>query len=538
MSYISPPSTLPPGSRVCCYLRDSGGDSQEQSTAQQMREIEAFCQKFSLILARVFEDTARSGGSTKKRAAFLEMVDYCTDQDHPEGLLLWNYARFARDMDDSAFYRATLRKKGLVIHSMTDPIPPGEFSRVIETLIDYANEEKRRQTSRDVKRGLMDRTRAGFAPGGPPPRGYMVEREEIGTRRSGQPRYGTRWVPDPELGPLATLAFSMRAEGKSLAEIMAATHGKLYENKNCFTTFFRNRSYLGIGTCGSLVIENHHPALVDPETWEVVRKIQSDARRNVRGNLLHHSRVNSPSLLSGMAVCIHCGTPVVCDTSTKNNYRYRSYLCGKKRSKGSWHACEGKNINAKQADKAIIDAVLTRVLTPDFVNDLIGEVQTQMANTAENERKELLAVRDLDACERAIDRLIEAIELTNSQTAIERLKFQEIEKIKLRYELARLKAEKAASEVVVTPESLRLVLAVWAGEIEEARAAEDVRNLQSILRKFVTKIELGQSIARIWYTYPIHAFTDNSDAKKSKSGPLVSFRVITKALTISWSKKS
>lgn len=172
MSHIPPPPNLPPGSRVCCYLRDSGGESQEQSTTQQRREIEAYCENYGLLLTRIFEDAARSGGSIKKRAQFLEMVDYSAEKDHPQGLLVWNYARFARDMDDSAFYRALLRKNGLILHSLTDPIPPGEFSRVIETLIDYANEEKRRQTSRDVKRGLSERTRAGYAPGGPPPRGY------------------------------------------------------------------------------------------------------------------------------------------------------------------------------------------------------------------------------------------------------------------------------------------------------------------------------------------------------------------------------
>src|SRR5208283_5249120 len=240
MSHISPPTTLPTGSKVWAYLRDSGGESQEQSTVQQRSEIEAYCKEYGLILVQVFEDIARSGGTSNGRIEFLDMIEKSNLPEHAEGLLVWNYARFARDMDDSAFYRALLRKNGMIVHSLTDPIPVGEFSRVIESLIDYANEEKRHQNSRDVKRALAERVRAGYSSGGKPPRGYIARQEIIGTKRNGEPRIGSRWIVDPDLGPLATLAFRLRAEGRSLKEITKPTHERLYRDKNSWTTFFRN----------------------------------------------------------------------------------------------------------------------------------------------------------------------------------------------------------------------------------------------------------------------------------------------------------
>src|ERR1700690_687600 len=177
MSYIPPPTTLPTGSKVWAYLRDSGGESQEQSTVQQRSEIEAYCKEYGLILVQVFEDIARSGGTSNGRIEFLDTIEKSNLPEHAEGLLVWNYARFARDMDYSAFYRALLRKNRMIVHSLTDPIPAGEFSRVIESLIDYANEEKRHQNSRDVKRALAERLRAGYSPGGKPPRGYLPKQE-------------------------------------------------------------------------------------------------------------------------------------------------------------------------------------------------------------------------------------------------------------------------------------------------------------------------------------------------------------------------
>src|SRR5262245_34837243 len=95
--YIAVPKELPRGSIVWAYLRDSGGDGQEQSVPQQRMELELFCQFWGLVLAMVFADEAKSGGSVVGRDQFTDMLDLSADPDmRPAGLLLWNFARFAR----------------------------------------------------------------------------------------------------------------------------------------------------------------------------------------------------------------------------------------------------------------------------------------------------------------------------------------------------------------------------------------------------------------------------------------------------------
>src|SRR5687768_15903918 len=66
MSYLPPPSTLPPGSIVDSYRRDSGGACQDQSTDQQLTQIQEFCNQHGLTLRNNFVDEAKSGGSTKR----------------------------------------------------------------------------------------------------------------------------------------------------------------------------------------------------------------------------------------------------------------------------------------------------------------------------------------------------------------------------------------------------------------------------------------------------------------------------------------
>ena len=505
MSHIPPPTTLPAGSKVWAYLRDSGGESQEQSTSQQRSEIKAFCKNFGLSLIHVFEDIARSGGKSSGRLEFLEMINQSSSSERPSGLLIWNYARFARDMDDSAYYRALLRKNGMVVHSLTDPIPAGEFSKVIESLIDYANEEKRRQNSRDVKRALAERVRAGFSSGGFPPRGYLAKQEILGTKRNNQPRIGSRWVVDPDLGPLASLAFRLRLEGKSLREITKATQESLYQNNNSWTTFFRNRAYLGIGKCGNLEVPDHHPALVDPATFKSVQEINQKAGLNVPGNPLHPRRLASPSLLSGLAVCIHCGSAMV--KSRSGNNKWHHYMCGKK-ARARYDSCKGRQVKASKADQIILDTTLSKILTPKFVSEIIEEMKSQFSNAVDLDRRRQEIESALASIEKSINKLLDAIEETDSQTAKERLKLRETERVRMLNEIAVIQAQREAGRLEISHEALQYTFDVWRGEIESARQVNDIRGQQNVLRRFVKKIELGYGKARVWYAYPIQSLNN------------------------------
>jgi site-specific DNA recombinase len=189
MDYISPPSSLPPGSRVWAYLRDSGGREQEQSVKQQKDDIAAYCQKYGLFLDRVFSDIARSGGSIKGRDDFTAMIAVAADpQLRPAGLLLWNLSRFSRDVDDSAFYKAMLRHYGIIIHSLTDPIPEGLAGRILENVKDFSNADYLEQLRVQIKRALETNVRNGYAEGGFPPKGYKAEKVTIGEKRDHTPR--------------------------------------------------------------------------------------------------------------------------------------------------------------------------------------------------------------------------------------------------------------------------------------------------------------------------------------------------------------
>ena len=161
--------------------RDSGGINQQESVASQRRAIKDYCHRHRLVLVYFFADEEKVSSTTVGRDALEDLLYMAKQEPHPvEGMIFWSLARLARDQLDSQFIKIDLRRRGYVIHSMTDDIPDGEFAPVVEALIDWKNERLLKYLSKEVKRGLADLAKKGFAPGGFPPRGYLAEKVQIG----------------------------------------------------------------------------------------------------------------------------------------------------------------------------------------------------------------------------------------------------------------------------------------------------------------------------------------------------------------------
>lgn len=399
MPYLPPPSSVPRGSIVDCYIRDSGGDRQDQSTRQQLTEIQTYCAGHSLQLRHHFIDEAKSGGSTAGRDNFNRMIDaYRHPDQRPRALLLWNYARFARDLDDAIYYKALLRNRSITVHSLTDPIPEGQYGRIIEFFIDISNEEKRRQTSTDAQRGLRDLfLKHGCIPG-TPPRGFKRQPVHIGTRRDGASHTAHRWVPDPDLIPLLKLAFQLKAQGATLAEIHKQT--RLYTGISAYKAFFTNRLYIGIMHFGGETIENYCDPVIDMQTWNAVQKrIESHAQAKYDRH--HPRRAHTPYILSGLVFCGECGSPMSANTTTRPPLKSSSphlggpgrdeaYRCSRSKRRAG---CTQGRIGRRKLEDAVLDTLNNYILIPDVLEQLFA-VEARSMDRIETRKETQLKALD------------------------------------------------------------------------------------------------------------------------------------------------
>lgn len=490
---------LPPGSLVWGYARDSGGDTQELSVQQQVQAMQTYCERFDLVLVHVFIDEASPGGSTVGRDAFDDLI-HLAHQDPPpvSGIILWSLSRFARNLLDAQFHKADLRRRGYELVSLTDDLPDGDYAPIIEALIDWKNERFLKDLSRDVKRGLQDLARQGYAPGGRPPVGYRRKEVIIGRRRDGRPHVVSRWVPDPAKADLVRKAWDMRANGATYGEIHDVT--RLYGSKGSYSSMFANETYRGVLKCGDLKIEGGLEALIDEETWEAVQERRRSYKRRMRSTSEHPKRRRSPYLLSGLAVCAHCGAAMNGGRdNVARGHPWNYYLCGRKNREG-WNSCPSGKVNGRQLERVVLEAVIERVLTPDYVMKLVSEVNGHLAQENKGLDRQIEAIgQHLSDVETAVDNLLDLAEECGAGAVVNRLKEREAERDELATELQKLRRQRDLKKLQVDPDVITAVLSNMRGTLE----GDDIQAKRVLLRRFVECVEVTKEEARLIYTFPV-----------------------------------
>ncbi len=495
-----PPSTLPPGSTVWAYLRDSGGPRQDQSIQQQRDIIIEYCDQYGLVLTHPpFEDVHKSGGSTLDRDEFEQMIALsATESFRLQGLLIWNFARFSRGgPDESQLYKAVLRTRGIVIHSLTDDIPGGDFGPVIETLIDVANKQKKDEAALGAWRGLRHIVKQGAMPG-TPPRGFKREPITV-TNEKGDERQAHRWVPDPDYVPRVRKAFQMRAAGRSLDEVNKVT--RLFGSVNSWRTFFNNKLYIGVLEFGTLVIENYCKPMISKGLWDKVQARQEAyaAKQHVRlGSKEHPRRTHSPFLLSGLAECARCGSPLYGHISRqRNDTKQTSYRCTRStRTRG--HDCTFTRIPAHALERAVIEKMQEVLQDPDQLEAILEQYRQHSATAHERNAEERKTKEDdLKKVRRKIANITGTIEDTEegkkSKTLAKRLAQLEHDEADLQRQLAELPRDNGTSSNS-NPGKIKNGLVQIAERLKKATPEEE----RQILAAFVYKVVVNRIEDRLY----------------------------------------
>ena len=497
------PNPFPPQSLVTAYLRDSGGDAQDLSIEQQENEIKKWCGENNLVLNKIFSDEALPGSSTVGRAGFLAMIAHFSNGAQERGIIVWKYSRFAREIDDAQFYKADLRRKGYIIHSLNENLPEGLDGRLFEAAIDWMNARFLQDLSEDVKRGLHHNIQQHGAIGGTPPRGFRRgEPIHLGTRRNGQPHIVHRWEPDPELVPLVKKAFRMRINGANYREISAET--RLYKAKASWIHFFANPIYKGELHYGHQVIPDYCERIIDPETWEAVQNMSANPL--IEKGLdpgLHPRAKNSDYILTGLLTCAVCGAPMTGESihNKKKAHINRYYKC-QAHGKG----CQSRRLPKDHTELVILDEVTRHILSLENIMELRDEA----AKTANTQVKELRAKLDLLKNERTklrlqIDRLTDTLaDMGASQAVTRKLKQKELDEVDIllnidetEKELQRLTNLPTDKQIQDLAEKLQFVL-----------STSDRPSLRRWLRELVHHIDASMVMDQkkitgtIWYYDP------------------------------------
>lgn len=484
---MNPP--FPPGSALIGYFRDSGGDKQNLSVIQQETNFREWCLQNGYLPGHTFTDKARPGTSTAGREAFQDMMYYLRAAHQPEaGIVIWSYNRFARDIDDAQFFRAEIRHIGYEIYSLNDDIPEGPMGRLFEALLDWKNDQFIEDLKRDVKRGLRFNIEHGAIPG-TPPRGFKREPITLTPYQNGAPHIVHRWVPDPDQLPAVRRAWQMRASGHSLKEINTETN--LFTSLNSYQTFFTNKLYLGDLEFGDLTIENYTDPIIDIDTWNAVQEIiqRHAGRRHIEGtDTTHPRRQHSAFLLSGLARCARCNSPLSAHTVAKkgSDYIYEAYECSRARRRRD---CDLKKIPRPVLENAVLDQCRQTLATSEYLTAIqTAALKNQAEHKAQisQQRKEKRAA--LSSVRQRITKLTRTLEETSTppRSILQRLHELESQEMEHLIHLSRLDQDEANQAPALDPTQIHDLAAHMQLALDPQK--NEPAEIQQVLRGFIKEI--------------------------------------------------
>ena len=333
------------------YIRVSTDDQTELSPDAQLREILKTAKADGFVIPKEFifiEKRGISGRRAENRPEFQKMIATAKSQKPApfSRLYLWKFSRFARNQEESTFYKGILRKKCNVdIKSVSEPIMEGMFGRLIEMIIEWFDEYYSINLSGEVTRGMTEKAlRNGYQT--TPCLGYAAVGE-------GKPFV----IVEPEYR-IVEFIHSSYHQGKDMTAIAREANrlGYLTKRGNRFdrravALILQNPFYAGIVSWNGIQFQGEH------ETRSSVTDLFQENQERIRKEYrpLKRREVSSCShWASGLLRCSICGSSLSFNRTGNNGKRSDFFQCWKY-SKGIHPgSC---SISARQVEKAIISSL-------------------------------------------------------------------------------------------------------------------------------------------------------------------------------------
>lgn len=127
--------------KVALYAQVSSEKKTEKciSVQGQMKALRKYALKHGWEVCREFVDEVQSARTTD-RSAFKEMVDLAMQREKPfDAILVWKLSRLARNRADSVVSKALLKKHGVSVISVNEPLEGSPHRELMEGLVEAVN---------------------------------------------------------------------------------------------------------------------------------------------------------------------------------------------------------------------------------------------------------------------------------------------------------------------------------------------------------------------------------------------------------------
>ncbi len=492
--------------RTVLYARVSS-DKQDVdlSISAQLKALREYAARNHHILVKEFVDEAESG-RTVFRPQFREMISLAKRAEKPFDLILvYKYSRFARSREDSIVYKALLKKSGVQLISITEPVDDTAMGRLMQAIIECIDEFYSENLGEEVTRGMRESASRGFYLSSRPPYGYRKVRVNDGGKER------TRLEVDEFKSRLVASVFDQVLKGKGLIEVTKELNSRGIPSptgkgwgKTGLRQILGNEVYTGTAVWGRnskralppIRVENAWPAIVDQESFQQVQSLLG--QRSFAQ--VHPRRASSPYLLSGLARCGHCGKALSGMEAKSGKFAY--YVCGTLTKKGSG-SCRARYLNASKLESLVVHKIREHVLTPDNLTALAELVCQESNSNSEVYRTDLGNIEDqITDTTRRLERFYDVIE--TGKISLDDVG-PRIRELRERYD--KLQARKEELNILVAEQTLEVPtvdeVREWATDLRNSLERGSLAERKAFIRGFVKEVRITGDEAKLTYTLPM-----------------------------------
>ena len=497
--------------KVAIYARvSSDRQDVDLSISAQLKALRDYAARNGQSVVKEYVDEAESGRSID-RPGFKQMIA-AARQKPPlfTAILVWKLSRFARNREDSIIYKSLLRKDGVQVLSINEPVEDTPSGRLLEGIIEVIDEFYSANLSQDVTRGMRESASRGFHPGGPPPYGYRRVKVQDGSVQR------VKLEPDPATAPVVGRIFKECLSGTGLLEITKGlNHDGLktrrnYEwGKTTVHKVLKNEAYTGVllwgqqptnGNNGNrpphIRVEGAWPVIIDRETFENVQ-----AKLRARAPKITHPRVvHSEYILSGLLRCKNCNAAMVGHAVKSGKFFY--YMCGNARKRGRGQ-CTTPLLPKDRIENFVIDRLKRFILTEENLEDLVKMINEDLAQKCDGENDRLKIINaQIEETESRLAKLYDALETGEFKGGELAPRIKALFDKKEELQQARIEVEEALKYHTVELAS-RDVVHEYVQDLRALLEESSIVSQKVFLRSFVERIEVDDTNAKVIYTMPM-----------------------------------
>lgn len=367
-----------PTIRCAIYTRKSTeeGLEQEFNSLDAQREAGEACiasQKSEgwVCLPDRYDDGGYTGGNMERPALKRLMADI--DDGRVDCVVVYKVDRMSRSLLDFTRIMETLENRGVSFVSVTQQFnTTSSMGRLtLNILLSFAQFE-REIISERTRDKIAAARRKGKWSGGWPILGFDVD-----------PKGGRLLVNEAEAAHVRAI-YEIYLDRESLIATIKDLDARGWTNKqwtnkkgresggspfnkHSLYSLLTNVLYTGHLTYKDEIHDGEQPAIVDEETFRRVRQMLK--RNGVAGGA--HVRNQFGAILKGLINCVPCNCAMVPTHTTKQDRRYRYYVCAKAQKRG-WHNCPSKSIPAGEIEKFVVDQVRGIGRDPALLAETLG----------------------------------------------------------------------------------------------------------------------------------------------------------------------